>query len=95
MKKKKRTVGRNVKKGIWQDSWDYLKETRNYIYIVVAIFFISALIAFLFPENYGFFDELLRGLADKIEGLSFLGLTWFILQNNVTSAFVATVLENT
>jgi len=38
-----------------------------------------------------FFNDLLRDLSGKIEGKGLLELTWFILQNNVLSAFMAMI----
>ncbi|MCH7567960.1 MAG: stage II sporulation protein M [Nanoarchaeota archaeon] len=92
-KGKKESVGkrRNTKRGIWKESLSYLKETRNYIFIAVFIFFISALIGFLFSSEFTFFDPILRELAGKIEGLSLLQLMWFIFQNNITSAFIVVI----
>jgi len=82
----------NADKGTWRESWNYLKESRNYVYFAVAVFFVSSLYAFLFPGNFVFFDDVLKGLIGKIDGLSTGELIWFIFQNNITSAFLAMIL---
>ncbi len=64
----------------------YIKESRNYIYLVIGIFLLSALIAFIYPSNFSFFDNLLRDLLDKTEGLSGFSLISYIFTNNVLSA---------
>jgi len=79
------------KRNLWKDSFSYLKQTRNYIYVIIGLFFISAIFAFLFSEQFSFFDEILSGLSEKIEGLGFFGLMWFIFQNNISSAFTTMV----
>ena len=42
----------------------------------------------MFPENFVFFDELLRELAEKTAGLGPGELIWFIFQNNLISSFI-------
>ena len=66
----------------------YVKESRNYIYLVIGIFLLSALIAFVYPSNFSFFDNLLRDLLDKTRGLSGFSLISYIFTNNVLSAFL-------
>jgi len=91
MKRKTKKKRRNGKEGLLQESFSYLKLTRNYIYFAVVLFFVSAFVGFLFPENFTFFEKFLRDLVDKVENLSLLGLMWFIFKNNVTSAFTAVI----
>jgi len=52
---KRRTIKRTGNRRIWQESMDYLKETRNYIYFVVILFLISSIIGFAFPGQFVFF----------------------------------------
>jgi len=92
MKRKSENKRRSSKGDLWQEALSYLKETRNYIYFAVVLFFVSALVGFLFPENFSFFEQFLRELAERVEGLSLLGLILFIFQNNVTGAFFAMIL---
>ena len=91
-KKSRAKKANNIKTNLFKDALSYLKETLNFVYIIVALFFISALIAFSFPEQFTFFDEVLKGIIDEIEGLNFFELIWFIFQNNVSSAFFAMIL---
>jgi len=90
----KRKIKRRVKKrsNLWRESWEYLKESRNYIYLVIVLFFVSAGVGFGFPDYFTGFNDLLKGLTEQIEGLGHLGLIWFILQNNVISAFIGMML---
>lgn len=88
-KKKDRFVR---KKRLWSESIDYLKDTKEYIYISVMIFFVAAFVTFVFPDYFTFFDAFLREVFDKTKGLGFFELLWFIFQNNTMTSFVAMIL---
>ncbi|MAG38255.1 hypothetical protein CMI45_02630 [Candidatus Pacearchaeota archaeon] len=89
----KRKKGRNVKNESWQkESWNYLKESKNYVYAVALVFVASSVLGFVFSSELGFFDELLKELIDKTEGLNAGEMIWFIFTNNVTSSFLALIL---
>lgn len=82
---------KNKKGNIWKDSGRYLVEVRYFILVVFLLFILSALVGFFFSEQFVFFDDLLKGVYDQIEGLDGPGLTWFIFQNNILSAFFGLV----
>ena len=86
MRKNKKRKG-----NLWRESWNYLKDTRNYIYLAVALFFAGAFVTFAFPGNFTFFDGFLTELIDKIRDLSLPALIWFIFQNNVSTAFFSMI----
>lgn len=77
----------SLRKGFF-DALSYVKESRNYIFFILAVFVFSALAAFIYPENFVFFDELLKNLLDKTEGLEGFSLMSFIFTNNVVSALL-------
>jgi stage II sporulation protein M len=79
---------RKKKQTMFKESISYLKESMIYFWIIVGLFLFSALIGFMFPENFVFFDELLKELAEKTTGLGHGELTWFIFQNNILSSFI-------
>lgn len=70
----------------------YVKESRIFIYLIIGFFLISSLVGFFFSDLFVFYNELLLGLNQQIQGLGWFGLIWFIFQNNVTSAFFAMFL---
>jgi stage II sporulation protein M len=88
---KKRKTKKNRRKGLYRESWEYLVECKNYIFLITALFFGAGLFGFVFADSLTFFNPLLEGLSGKIEGKDLGGLIWFIFQNNLTSAFVAMV----
>jgi stage II sporulation protein M len=70
-----------------RESFEYLKESRNYIYAIALLFAAGALVGMAFSENFSFLDVFLKSLVAKTEGMGMAGLIWFIFQNNIKSAF--------
>lgn len=65
-------------------AWNFLKESKNYIYIITGIFALFALIGFIFPVF--FVDEIIEMIKEifaQTENLSGVGLIFFIIQNNL------------
>ncbi len=74
----------------YKQSWNYIKESRNFIYIVLIVFSLFFLLGYFIrvPENIAqlileFIGELLR----RTEGMSYAELTSFIFFNNLQSSF--------
>ena len=87
MKKKKQKF--SLKKE-YQKSWNYLKDSKKFIWIVIWIFIASALIGFFIPapeiisqKIFEFIKEILL----KTDGMSQSQLISFIFLNNVQSSF--------
>ncbi len=80
------------KTNYYKDSIRYLKETKNYIIIIVAIFLISAVIGLSFPYNFRILDNLLKNIINETQGLNTFQLILFILQNNLQAAFYGLLL---
>lgn len=72
-------------------AWNYIGESRNYIYFVSILFLLGAVFGFIFKESLVGLDPMLKELVDKIKDLNLLGLIWYIFQNNILSAFFALV----
>src|SRR3989344_576945 len=90
MKKRsdKRNSKLNVKKQ-FKEAIIYLKESLNYIYLAIFLFAASAVFGFLNAKNLTFIDEILKEIVSKTLNLGPLELIFFILQNNLQSAFVS------
>lgn len=80
------------KNSFWRSSLDYLRDTKEFIYVIAGLFFFGAIIGFVFREHFIFFDELIINLIGKIEGMSMLELTWFIFKNNLSVALFTMML---
>ncbi len=74
------------------EALSYLRKSLTFVYVACALFLASGIIAFLFPENFSFFDDWLRDIVNRIIGLSPFELILFIFQNNTLSALFALLL---
>jgi stage II sporulation protein M len=84
---------RQEKKGIYTACWSYIKESRNYFYIILVIFLVSVLVGFFFPVFFkDLINQLMQTLTERTKGMGFLQLFSFILQNNATTAFTGLIL---
>lgn len=87
MKKNKKEF--NLKEE-YKKSWNYLKDSKNFIYLIVAVFFIFVLIGFFIPAPDALAKQILEfieELLEKTQGMSQWGLIKFIFFNNLQSSF--------
>ena len=74
----------------YRDSWDYIKVSRNFIYIIIGVFLIFGLIGFFIPAPDFLMEQILdfvRELLEKTQGMSQMELIQFIFFNNLKSSF--------
>ncbi len=89
----------------YKKCWEYIKDSKNFIYNVIIIFFALALIGFFFQDMINlffrnFFDinlnqnilDYLNAIAAQIQGMSQLELISFIISNNLKSTFFSIFL---
>lgn len=84
-KKKRISIREEYKK-----CFDYLRESKDFIYFVILIFFIFSVIGFIFPAPDYILErlmDLILELVSQTDGLSTLGLIQFIFINNLESSF--------
>jgi len=65
----------------------YIKESRNYIYVIISLFVISIILGYLNASKLGMLDEIIKGLLESTKDLSGPSLIGFIFLNNIQSAF--------
>ncbi|MEK6936005.1 MAG: stage II sporulation protein M [Nanoarchaeota archaeon] len=86
--KKENFVCSNFRKGLM-----FVKETKNYIWFSLIVFFVIAILGYFFPI---FFEkqilDLIKGLIEKTKGLGTFELIRFIFINNLGSSFFALFL---
>jgi len=94
MKKKGKKRKKNKKefslKEEYRKSWGYLKESRNFVYATIAVFFIFVLVGFFIPASDALEEQILKfiqELIEKIQGMSQGELINFIFFNNLQSSF--------
>lgn len=79
----------------YEKSWNYLKDSKNFIWAVIGIFVASALVAVLFPtpENISQqISQFMEEIVEKTEGMSATELSGFIFLNNLQSSFLGIAL---
>lgn len=89
-KESKKTKKRDFFRDNYQKSWIYIKESKNFIYAVIIIFFISAIIGFLFqpPAVINLILEYIERVLERTEGMSSLQMILFIAFNNLEISFM-------
>lgn len=76
----------------FKEALSFIRESRVFTFLIIGVFFLSAVVGFVFASHLGILDQLLRDLIDQTEGLQFIPLLFFILQNNLMSALFALLL---
>lgn len=81
-----------TKKGNYKQIWKFIKESRNYFYLVLGLFIVSILIGYIFPVFFSdFIKKFIEEIVKKTEGLKNWQLFIFILQNNLQTAFLGLI----
>ncbi len=79
-------------KKTYSESWDFLKESKNQIYLGIIIFCSFIMLGFIFPI---FFNEqimnFIKNILEKIGDYNVYELMSFIFLNNLKSAFFAII----
>ena len=91
MKKRKRGESKDFSfKQEYKESWNYLKKSQNFIYIIMAIFFLFALIGFFIPIPESLSNQIIEFIKELLEKTSGMGqgeLINFIFINNFKASF--------
>jgi len=88
--KKRKGKSEDFLKKNFNESLNYLKESKNYIYFSVLIFLVFTFIGFFIPAPEALREVIMNFIEElllKTQDLSYGSLTWFILANNVQSSF--------
>ncbi|MBS3090975.1 stage II sporulation protein M [Candidatus Pacearchaeota archaeon] len=79
-------------KGPLATGWQYIKDSRNYIYFTIITFVFFALIGFFNAKDFSYLDKLLAEIVQNTKNLQGMDLISFIFQNNLNMAFVSLFL---
>lgn len=74
----------------YRKSFTYLKESMNFIYVILGIFFLFAILGFFIPAPKIIYDQIITFLKDilkQTQGMSQFDLINFIISNNIKSTF--------
>lgn len=97
-KKAKRNINKRREEGFFRKnyslSWNYLKESKNYIIAISLIFVLGILISLIYQPVV--LVDLIRSFFVKVlnetEGLGLVEMIIYILNNNLKSSFFAMIL---
>lgn len=89
MKKEKRKK-KNFFADNYSKTWKYIKESKNFIWIAVVIFFIALIIGLIYQpsEIINIILSYLKDIVAKTEGMSTPNLIAFIFLNNIKIGFM-------
>lgn len=76
-------------------SLNYIKDIKNFIFIIILVFFLFVFIGYFIPAPEYLENEILRfiqELLEKTEGMSPTQLIRFIFFNNLINSFLAVIL---
>jgi len=79
----------------YNKSWNYLKESKNFIYIIAIIFFTFVLFGFFIPAPEVVVEQILefiKELIEKTQNMSQGQLIKFIFFNNLQTSFFGIIL---
>ena len=92
-RKKPNNKQQNFFKKNYSLSWEYIKESKNYILLIVIVLFASALLAFIFQPT-GIVKSItgfIKDLIEKTTGLNTREMINFIFLNNIKSSFISMI----
>lgn len=94
MKRNKKIKKENFCKKHYSLSWQYIKECRNYIFFIVLVFLLAAVVALFYqpPIAVDWIREFIEDLLTRTAGLSRGQMIIFILDNNLKSSFIGLIL---
>jgi stage II sporulation protein M len=93
-KRKKSRKKLNLKKE-YRKSWNYIREARNYIYIMAGIFLLFVLIGLFVPVPSFLYDKIMAFIKELLlqtKNMSMPQLIVFIISNNLKSTFLGILL---
>jgi stage II sporulation protein M len=78
----------------YKQSWEYVKESKKFIYVIITAFFLFALIGFFIPAPQIIQERIMdfiKELIGQTKDMSQFDLINFIISNNVKSTFFGVI----
>ncbi len=78
----------------YKESWKYIRESKNYIYVIIGVFFTFFLIGLIIPAPPEISEKILefiQELIDQTEGMNFIELLLFIFLNNLKASLMGLI----
>lgn len=80
---------------LYRESWEYLGDSKKFIYLTVGIFLFFLLFGFFIPAPKFIYDEIInfiKNLLIETQNMSQFETILFIIYNNVQSTFLTIIL---
>jgi stage II sporulation protein M len=91
-RKKKTKLKKEGLAGKYKDIWNFIKESKNFIYTIIGIFVVTLVIGFIFPGFFAeVFQKLIQDLLEKTKNLGFSEMFGFIVYNNIKTSFMGLI----
>jgi stage II sporulation protein M len=90
---KKRGEKENFFTTNYRKSWNYIKESKKFIWAITILFFVSALLGFVYqpPEVINYIMKYVQEILAKTESMSSLEMISFIFFNNLKVGFIGLI----
>jgi stage II sporulation protein M len=92
---RKKIKNNNVLFENYGKSWEYIKESKKFILIIITIFFFFTLVGFFIPAP-SYISQLIssytKDIINQTSGLSWIQLILFIFFNNLKTSFFGLIL---
>jgi stage II sporulation protein M len=76
----------------YKNYFNYIKKNRKFIYIILILYFASAIIGYLFPSLFkSYIDSVITQVLDATENMNIIQMFIFIFQNNLKTAFIGMI----
>ncbi len=83
---------KNIFAKSYHNSFAYLAESRNYIYLAIVLFVLSSFIGYYFHDSFSvYLNPLIKDLIDRTAGLNASELIVFIFTNNFFASFIGLI----
>ena len=95
VRKKVSTRGNNFCLRNYRLSWNYIKESKNFIWAIVGVFLLFAFVGFFIPASPELEETImnfLRQLLEKTKDFNQWEMTQFLFLNNLQSSFFGLLL---
>ncbi len=79
----------------YKKSWDYIRESKNFIYVIIGIFLLFGIIGFFIPAPESIYIKIIdfiKEILEKTKGMSQSELINFIISNNLKSTFFGIII---
>ncbi len=77
----------------YAEIWNFIKDSKKFIYVILGLFLISAAVGFFYPQLLqGMLQDLINSIVDQTKNLNFGQLLSYIIYNNAKTSALGMLL---